>query len=86
MLQGTHRVIDGEFDLTLIRRIPIDPEKLSVNLTLFEYVPDERNHRNLIKRQLICLNAVVTITLTKSSNATRNARPSNRRNGARLMN
>lgn len=69
--QGTYRVIDGQFDLSLLRRIPIDPEKLNVNLTLYEYVTDAKSHRNIIKRQLVCLEVKVTITLSKNSNFTR---------------
>lgn len=69
--------------MTTIQRIPIDPEKVNVNLTLFEHVPDKRKNRNLIKRQLFCLDARVTITLSKTSNTTLLM---SRRNGARPKN
>lgn len=82
MWQGTYRVIDGKFDLSLMRRIPIDPEKLNVNLTLFEYVQDMRNHRNMIKRQLVCLEVKLTVTLSKNSNITLLRPPSSGHNGA----
>lgn len=83
LLQGTYRINDGKFDLTTIRRLPINPEKLNVNLTLYEYVTDVHKHRNVIKRQLICLESKVTITLSKTSSVTTHTSPSRRRNGAR---
>lgn len=87
-LQGTYSVNDGKIDMTLIRHIPLDPEKLNVNLTLYEYIPDEHDRRNSIKRQLICLDVRVTITLSKNSNITmlRPPPPPIMRSGARPKN
>lgn len=83
LLQGIYRVNDAQFDMAAIRRIPVDPEKININFTLFEYVPDKRKNRDLIKRQLTCLDVRLTITLSKSSNATMLMA---RRNGARPKN
>lgn len=82
-LQGIYRVIDSPFDMAAVQRLPMDPEKINVNLTLFEYVPDKRQNRNVIKRQLICLDIRLTITLSKSSNT---KMLMSRRNGARPKN
>lgn len=66
-MQGTYYIRNGTFDLGFITRLPIEPEKLSVNLTLFENIGHLDNHKKIITRQILCMAVQVTITLSKTA-------------------
>lgn len=63
LFQGLYRVTSGAFDLNIVSRIPIEPEKLYVNLTFHDNIKSATNSR--IKRELLCVGTVVTITHSK---------------------
>lgn len=85
--QGTYRVIDAKVDLSLLRRVPIDPSIIHANLTLYELVPVVGNHQKITQRQLLCLEAKVTFTVAKGTqNQTTGMVPKPRRNGVQLRN
>lgn len=49
------------FDLGLVTRAPIEPGKLNVNLTVFDYNKNERNETN--KRFYVCQDIGITPSL-----------------------
>lgn len=52
------------FDLSILSRIPIDPGRLLVNLSLFDYRPISSTER--VRRELLCVGVEVTITQAKT--------------------
>lgn len=56
-----YHVENSIFDLGIIARNPIDPGKILVNLSIFDYTMEKK------ARQLVCLAIEVTITQAKSS-------------------
>lgn len=65
-LQGVYHVENSIFDLGIITRTPIEPGKILVNLSFFDF-PYEEERR---KRHLVCLGVEVTITQAKSLGGT----------------
>lgn len=65
-LQGIYHVENSIFDLGIITRTPIEPGKILVNLSFFDY-PYETERR---KRMLVCLAIEVTITQAKPLGST----------------
>lgn len=63
LLQGVYHVDNSMFDLGFISRTPIDPGKLRVNLSVFDY-PSAPSNR--LKRILVCLAVEVTVTQSKT--------------------
>lgn len=63
ILQGDYHVENGLFDLGIISRIPMEPERLNVNLTLGGYAIGDESK---LKKPLICLDVKVTITQSKT--------------------
>lgn len=68
-LQGTFKVTCGSFDLSVLSRIPIDPGKIYVNLTLQDSIKSATNSR--MRRELLCIGTVVTITHSKQRSSKR---------------
>lgn len=62
--QGRYHVENQVFDLGLVRRVPIDPGNLNVNLTVFDYIKNEKNQTK--KQFYVCLDIHVTLTPLRS--------------------
>lgn len=69
--KGRYHVENQGFDLGLISRIPITPSKIRVNLTVYDYMANEKEV--LEKRPLVCLEVHVVITPSRSNRHTTNA-------------
>lgn len=60
IFQGVYHVENKVFDLSLFSRVPMDPSKLHVNLTVFDYITNDKNEK--VKRLFVCLEVEVVLT------------------------
>lgn len=70
--QGIYRATCGTFDLSPLAHVPLEPQKVNVNLTLYDHVPSPSNPQKRTKRELLCVGVAVTITYSKRSPKRRN--------------
>ncbi|XP_031624903.1 uncharacterized protein LOC116341767 [Contarinia nasturtii] len=64
---NTYHVDDSVFDLSLLSRIPVDPCKMSINLSFYDY-PHESERK---KRHLLCISLDLRITQARSGERVR---------------
>ena len=64
--QGDYEIVDGLFDLSILSRVPMDTGRLTVNMTFLQKIPETKK-----TRQLLCLDAIVTLTQSKTGHRPR---------------